>query len=121
MSATGVADSNPLFQTIRLAVADNLTALAGGGQSQNPLDGSFSFHRITKVASNNDSETLPKSQGGLIIVVANATGTNSLNVFPSKGESINALSVNTAFAVAAGKIALFICATSGQWHSILSA
>lgn len=121
MSATGVADSNPLFQTIRLAVADNLTALAGGGQSVNPLDGGFSFHRVITVASNNDSKTLPKSSSGLITIVANAAGANSLNVYPSKGESINALGVNAPFAVAAGKIALFICATSGQWHSILSA
>jgi hypothetical protein len=121
MSSTGVADSNPLFQTIRLAVADSLRALAGGGQSQIPLDGSSSFHRVTTVASNNDSVTLPASQSGIIYIVANATGTNSLNVFPAKSEQINALGANAAFAVAAGRVAFFICATAGQLHSILTA
>jgi hypothetical protein len=121
MSSTGVADSNPLFQTIRLAVADNLKALVGGGQSQNPLDGSVGFHRVITVASANDSVTLPPSQSGLLIVVANAAAANSMNVFPSKGESINALGTNTAFAVAANKIVIFVCATKGQWHSLTTA
>jgi hypothetical protein len=121
MSSLGCADSNPVFQTLRLAVADNLKALVGGGQSGNTLDANVSSHRVTKVANANDSVTLPPSQSGVILIVANAAASNSMNVFPAKGEQINALGANTAFAVAAGKVALFMCGTSGQLHSILTA
>lgn len=121
MSSTGAADSNPIFQTLRIAVQDGIKALVGGGQSQNPLDGSFSGYRVTTVASANDSVTLPKAQAGLILAITNAAAANSLNVFPVKGESINALGVNAAFAMTTGKVALFICLATGQWHSILTA
>ena len=121
MSATGVADSNPLFETLRFAVQDGVTALAGGGQSQNPLLGNFTGHRVKTVASGNDSVTLPKAQAGLIKALANAAASNSMNVYPFKGDSINALGVNNAFSMAAGKVALFICLADGQWHSILTA
>jgi hypothetical protein len=121
MSSTGCSDSNPLFQTLRLAVLDGITARAGGGQSQNPLEGSYSGFRVTKVGSANDSVTLPAAQPGLLIALTNAAASNSMNVFPSKGDSINALGANNAFAMAAGKVALFICLAAGQWHSILTA
>lgn len=121
MASIGVSDSNPLFQTLRLAVQDGIKALAGGGQSQNPLDGSFGAFRVTTVTSAGDSVTLPKAQAGLILALTNAAAANSMNVFPMKGESINALGVNTAFAMAANKVALFVCLATGQWHSILTA
>lgn len=121
MSTTGVSDSNPLFQTLRLAVLDGIKALAGGGQSQNPIDGSYSAFRVTTVATGNDSVTLPAAKPGLILALTNAAASNSMNVFPLKGDSINALGVNTAFAMAANKVALFICLATGQWHSILTA
>ena len=57
----------------------------------------------------------------MIITVANAAAVNSMNVFPQTGEFINALAVNTAFAIAAGKTATFTCFGAGRWHSILSA
>jgi hypothetical protein len=121
MSSTGVADSNPLFDTIRLKVADNITALAGGGQSSLTLNNLTSFHRITKVTSGNDSVTLPKAKSGLLVIVANADAANSANVFPFSADAINALSANSAFAVAANKVCLFICASDGQWHSLTTA
>jgi hypothetical protein len=121
MSSTGCADSNPLFETIRLKVADGLTALASGGQSAVTLDNTSSFHRVTTVASGNDSKTLPKAKSGLVVIVANAAAANSLNVFPALGDAINALSANSAFAVAANKVCLFICASDGQWHCLTTA
>lgn len=120
MSSTGCADSNPTFQTIRLAVLDGLTARAGGGQSTTSLDNSASGYRVTTVANLGDSITLPPAQPGLILAVTNAAAANAMNVFPSKGDSINALGVNAAFAMAANKCALFICASTGQWHTVLT-
>jgi hypothetical protein len=121
MSTTGVADSNPTFDTLRLAVQDGLKALAGGGQSPNSLATDVSSYRVTTVTSANDSVTLPKAQAGLVKIVANAAASNSMNVFPSKGDSINALGANNAFAMAAGKVAILICLADGQWHSVLTA
>jgi hypothetical protein len=121
MSSAGVADTQPTLETIKLASQDNLTAKVGGGQSQNPLNAAISLHRITVVASANDSMTMFPAKAGMVYVLTNAAAANSMNVFPSKGEVINALGVNAAFAMAAGKVAIFICVTDGQWHSILGA
>jgi hypothetical protein len=126
MSSTGCADSTPTFDVVRFKIADAITALAGGGQSATTLDGATSFHRVTTVASGNDSVTLPQARAGMFLIVVSATSNaNSLNVFPAKGDSINALSPNTAFAVAAGKVAVFVCASStsaaGIWHSVTTA
>jgi hypothetical protein len=101
------------------SATDGITALAGGGQvGATPL--TTDMNRITTVATIGDSVLLPAAIAGLNISVFNA-GANSLNVFPSTGDAINALSANAAFAVASGKSAVFGCAKTGQWHSILSA
>jgi len=121
MSSAGCADTQPTLQTIRLASQDNITAKAGGGQSVNPLNSAISLHRITTVASANDSVTMFPAKAGMVYVVTNAAASNSANVFPIKGEVINALGANAAFAVAAGKVAVFICVTDGQWHTLLTA
>lgn len=102
-----------------VSAANGLTAHAGGGQgSATPI--TTAIARFTTVATAGDSAVLPASVAGYEITVTNATS-NSMNVFPATGEAINALSANTAFAVAAGKTATFFCANAGQWHSILSA
>ncbi len=111
----GYSGNLPTFSAV-----NGLTAHAGGGQgSATPL--TASLNRVTTVGSANDSVVLPASAVGLEITVVNAAASNSMNVFPASGEAINALSANTAFAVAAGKTATFYCTNTGQWHSILSA
>ena len=99
---------------------NGLTALAGGGQT-GATKLSATFNRITTVASANDSAVLPAAAPGLTITVKNAAASNSMNVYPGVGDAINALSVNTAFAVAAGKCAQFNCMVAGTWDSILTA
>jgi hypothetical protein len=106
-------------QTV-VSSTDLLTAHAGGGQTS-ALQLAAAINRITTVATGNDSVKLPISVAGLDVVVINAASANSLNVFGQTGDIINALSANTAFAVAAGKTCTFYCCTAGQWHSILSA
>jgi hypothetical protein len=85
VSSVGVADSQPFYQTVQFASADNITAKAGGGQQPTaPLNASITLHRIVTVASANDSVTLPPSKAGAFYIVTNAHASNSANVFPNR-------------------------------------
>lgn len=96
-----------------------ITATAGGGQANGVLL-ARSFNRVTTVATAADSVKLPPAKAGAQITVFNK-GANSLNVFPATGEVINALSANTAIAVAATKGMIFTCCVDGTWDTILGA
>lgn len=100
--------------------ANALTAKAGGGQSGATLC-SADYNRFTTVASAADSALLPAATAGRDVVVINAAAANAMNVFPATGESINALSANTAISVPAGKVMRFFCAVNGTWNSMLGA
>jgi hypothetical protein len=118
------SDVNPGGANLRFlgGAADNLTAHAGGGQAlATAIPGNVQIARVTTVVSAGDSLILPASVGGLEITVVNATAATSMNVFPATGEQINSLGANAAFAVPGGKTCTFYCATSGQWHTQLSA
>jgi len=118
---------------IRTSAIGGLTATAGGGQS-NALLLTNALNVVTTVATAADSVLLPPCVSGLgpntlgygntdgmSVVVVNAAAANSMNVFPQTGQSINALSANTALAVAAGKNATFFCAAGGIWYADVSA
>lgn len=117
---------------LRMSVTDTITAFAGGGQTSAVLLTS-SLNRITTVGSANDSVRLPLCQDavgvsvsggqpnkttGMIMYVVNAAASNSMNVFPSSSGSINALSANSAYAVAANKTVGFVCVGT-IWYSLL--
>lgn len=114
-AAKAIADLERGF----FSAVDGLVAHSGGGQPGTQL--TASLNRVVTVAAANDSVSLPSALAGAMINVVNASATNSMNVFPQSGEFINALAVNTAFAVAAGKSCEFFCAKNGTWHTILSA
>ena len=78
------------------------------------------INRVTTVGSAGNSAILPVSAPGLVIMVVNAAASNSMNVYPQVGDTMNG-TANAAFAVAAGKTAQFYCANTGAWHSLLSA
>lgn len=79
--------------------------------------------RFVTVASAGNAATLPASAPGLTMTVINAHATNAINVFPSAGgtgtETINALSANAAFSLAATKVVTFYCTVAGTWHTQL--
>lgn len=123
---------------VRLSTTDALTAFAGGGQtSAVQLDSAY--NRVTTVGSANDSVKLPPCRtggggntgpstiagiipgntDGVVVWVTNAAAANSMNLYPAVGDSINALSANSAYAMAANKTAAFICGSAGLWYSIL--
>lgn len=94
--------------------AGAVTALAGGGQSA-ATNITAVVTRVATVATAGDSLTLPKATVGQRYKIANAAAANSMNVFPLSGDTINALSANTAIAMAAAKSAEFICIVAGNW------
>lgn len=96
-----------------------LTAHAGGGQA-NALPLTTTINRVDTVATTADSVLLPNSVPGAFLVVNNS-GANSMNVFPQSGDLINALSANAAYAVAAAKTVIFVCALAGKWNTVLTA
>jgi hypothetical protein len=96
-----------------------ITANPGGGQP-NAVQLASNVNRVTTVATAGDSVLLPVATPGMAIMVINAAA-NSLNVFPSSGDAINVLGANNAFAIAATKVVAFVCANTGQWHTILTA
>lgn len=107
-------------QHVLLSATDAITAHAGGGQGSAVLLTS-DINRVTTVGSAGDSVVLPAAVVGMEITVTNAAGVNSMNVFPASGEQINAAGANAAFAVAAGKTAVFSSAKLTQWHAVLTA
>jgi hypothetical protein len=62
----------------------------------------------------------PAAKGKQFTVKSTGTGglTSKLNVYPATGDTINALSTNTAIAMAAGSSATFIAASATAWYTI---
>jgi hypothetical protein len=121
-SIAGALIDPPIKQILldQRSVSNALTAFAGGGQAGSLLLTS-AINRVTTVGTAADSVLLPPARAGVRVVVINAAAANSMNVFPSTGDAINALSANAAFAMAANKAAEFVCAVDGTWNSILTA
>lgn len=111
--------------------ADNLTATAGGGQTNALLLTAY-FNRVSTVASGNDSVKLPPNtvspyqlgSVGCQVYVHNSSA-NSMQVFGSGTDTINGVATGTGVAVPAGKQAVFtllsISAGVGAWYMLLSA
>lgn len=110
----------PGFIASLSSTANAITANAGGGQT-NAVQLAAAINRVTTVATAADSVKLPAATAGAELTVINAAAANSMNVFPTTGDNINALAANAAFAVAANKTARFYCAVNGTWNSMLTA
>lgn len=119
ITGTSTEYRNSIFQVgiLRISRDETITAFAGGGQAS-AYQLTAGLNRVTTVASANDSVKLPVCLGGKEITVINAAAANSMNVYGQTGETINALSANTAFAVAANKMVVFSCAADGAWYSL---
>ncbi len=85
----------------------------------------FEYNEFGTVGASGAAVLPNENQMGLTpgdeLVVTNL-GANTLSVFPPVGGYINALAVNTALSVAAGKTAHFMRTLNGlKWIAILSA
>lgn len=111
--------AQPILTRNPYVVVTGLTALAGGGQTgATKLTGNI--NRITTVATAADSALLAPATVAKRQSVFNATA-NSANIFPQSGEAIGTGAANAAFAVGAGKGAIFECVAAGLWNVALGA
>lgn len=104
----------------RDSVTNAITAFATGGQA-NAVLLTTSYNRVTTVATAADSVKLPAAIAGSRVYVFNKAAANSLNVFPSTGDKVNALSVDAAYAIAVTKGVQFLCVVNGTWDTLLTA
>jgi hypothetical protein len=63
------------------------------------------------------SVTLPPAVAGMEIDILTITATNTVAVFPSSGNTINALGANAGITMAALSSATFMCVTAGAWFT----
>lgn len=94
---------------------DSIVAKAGGGQATARLL-TCEFNRIITVASAADSVKLPVSVPGLDVMIIN-DGANSMQVFGSGTDTIDAVATATGVPLAAASRANFMCVTAGKWQS----
>jgi hypothetical protein len=119
-----MASGDTLNKTIgqgSLNAQDTITALAGGGATgAAPLY--LGMNRASVVATTADSVMLPPSNATNIVIFQNS-GAQSCQVFANTTSSlaagtldtINGTAGATGVAVAAGKMAIFCCFTTGAW------
>lgn len=102
-----------------LSREDSITAFAGGGRTS-ARQLIKTLNRITVVATAADSVALPKAIAGSKVTVINADAADSLNIFTkaTTSDTINAAASTAAYALAAGKVAEFICITIGAWTAV---
>lgn len=96
-----------------------LTATAGGTKAA-ALALTSSVNQVSVCASLNDSVLLPPAKSGVSCLVRN-DGAQTLAVYGAGTDTINTASTATAFAVAAGKTAIFAAYADGAWCAVLSA
>jgi hypothetical protein len=101
------------------SIQSPLTAFAGGGQTGATQINAANVE-VATVATAADSVKLPPAVPGMRIAVVN-TSANSMQVFGSGTDTINAVAYATGVAQAAGKSAVYFCAASGKWSRVLSA
>jgi len=104
----------------RMAVKANASGLSAAGTTQGTATAITNQTNEFTTVGSGQGGILPSPEQGEFIFVANA-GANALLVYPASGHSINALSANTAFSLAAGKNAMFWAATSSKWYVNLTA
>ncbi len=96
-----------------------IVAAAGGGQTNATLL-SAANNKVTTVATTADSVKLPPAKAGLELQLRNS-GANSMQVFGTSPDTINAVATGTGVAQAAGLSASYFCPADGEWFRILSA
>jgi hypothetical protein len=102
-----------------LSTVSGLVASASSDQAgATPL--TAAFNRVGTVGTAGDSVLLPPALKNSCVIAKNATASTSMDVFPSSGDKINALSADAAYAVAGAKTVMFLCAVDGQWDTLLT-
>ena len=95
---------------------DNLTAHAGGGQTNAFQLGSVEISRITTVATTGDSVMLPPAQAGLDLMLINH-GANAMQVFGQPGDTINDVASATGVSQMQNSFVFYVCVSAGKWYT----
>lgn len=92
-----------------------ITANAGGGQSSGTAL-TAEVNEVTTAATTGDSVKLPTAKKGKKVTVKNST-TNSIDIFPATGGTINGQSANTAIKLGPKATVIIIATSTTAWQS----
>ena len=123
MSSSGSNAGVPNLSLFYESSSDNITAHAGGGQT-NAQQLYSEVNRITTVATSGDSVMLPPAvvnqgvtnQAGLTVLVINH-GANPMQVFGSGTDTINDVAAATGVSQMQGSMTFFTCTSTGKWYT----
>lgn len=110
------SDLNMMLAGNGFLSSPSLTAKAGGGQAGATLLPNF-MHRVTTVATANDSVVLPAAQAGEILLVNNSDPTDSLQVFANGSDTINGIAGATGIPLLAGQSLFLFSPVAGVWFT----
>jgi hypothetical protein len=104
-------------------IETGITAHAGGTQAAAlALDATKSFHNVTVSGTDADSVKLPAATGsGDIHWVKNSDAGQTVQVYGSGTDTIDAVATATGVVVGVGKSRMFIDGAAGLWQSIYGA
>ncbi len=75
------------------------------------------INNVTVVTTAAAGVILPTAVAGMRILVRNSDSADTLSIYPATGGTINALSANAAFTLAAGSTTELMATTATQWYT----
>jgi hypothetical protein len=116
---TGAVNSTSNFTVSSgksLNLSNTIVTAGTNAQGQGALTNDINI--VTSAATAPSGVTLPTGTAGRVVVIVNRSSqANTVNVYPASGGTINALSANAFFAVAANSTAIFRASSATQWYS----
>jgi hypothetical protein len=102
-----------------LGFSTQLAQTATGTSSQaNSLAVTANIVHVTTAAANSGVRLPPASRTDIDFVLVRNDGASTLNIYPSSGETINALSADTAATAATTVGRLFIRVSATKWVAV---
>ena len=111
-----LADVSQLSGAVAKLSAINTYDAITASTTQTQAGGTILRHGISSVTSANasDAVTLPKATPGVLLVLANSSG-QSIQLFPSQGDKINAAAIDAAVTIATATTSIYVCSVALQW------
>jgi sugar lactone lactonase YvrE len=105
--------------TLSGLVIDSISAaVSAAGTTQGTATGLVSnINNVTVVTAAAAGVRLPTAVAGMRILVRNSDSADTLSIYPATGGTINALSANAAFTLAAGATIELVATTTTQWYT----
>jgi len=105
--------------TLNGLVIDSISAaVSAAGTTQGTATGLVSnINNVTVVTAAAAGVRLPTAVAGMRILVRNSDSADTLSIYPATGGTINALSANAAFTLAAGSTIELMATTTTQWYT----